>query len=101
MKNTNNIKNSYADELFKAVLHLQTADECRAFFGDLCTENELAAISQRLYVAKLLHEKHVYSDIVNVTGASTATISRTNRSLRSGNGGYDIIFKRLGDNNGE
>ena len=93
-----NMKNNidlYTEGLFKAVLQLKSEEECRAFFDDLCTKNEIAAISQRLYVAKLLHEKHIYNDIVEMTGASTATISRTNRSLRSGSGGYDIVFKRL------
>jgi TrpR-related protein YerC/YecD len=90
----NNI-NLYTEGLFKAVLQLKTEEECRVFFEDLCTKNEIASISQRLYVAKMLYEKHVYNDIVEVTGASTATISRTNRSLRSGSGGYDIVFKRL------
>jgi len=91
----NNLKIKYAEHLFKAILQLKTEEECRAFLEDLCTVNELSAISQRLYVAKLLCEKHVYNDIVKMTGASTATISRINRSLQFGNGGYDIVFKRL------
>jgi TrpR-related protein YerC/YecD len=94
----NNLNKTNAEYLYKAVLKLKNEDECRSFFEDLCTVNELAAISQRLYVAKLLTERHVYNDIVKMTGASTATISRTNRSLQFGSGGYDIVFKRLSKN---
>ena len=72
------------DFLFKAVLALENVDECYDFFEDLCTIQELKAISQRLVVAKMLSEKCVYTDIVNKTGASTATISRVNRSLQYG-----------------
>jgi TrpR-related protein YerC/YecD len=93
-----NLNNSNADFLYEAVLQLQTAQECRAFFSDLCTVTEIASISQRLNVAKLLLDKHVYNDIVKMTGASTATISRTNRSLQFGSGGYEIVFKRLKSN---
>jgi TrpR-related protein YerC/YecD len=84
----------YADEFFEALLKLETAAEYRAFFDDVCTVKEVAAISQRLHVARLLYEGHVYNDIVKLTGASTATISRVNRSLQSGSGGYDVIFKK-------
>lgn len=83
------------DFLFKAVLALENVDECYDFFEDLCTIQELKAISQRLVVAKMLSEKCVYTDIVTKTGASTATISRVNRSLQYGCDGYDIVFKRL------
>lgn len=83
------------DFLFKAVLSLENADECYDFFEDLCTVQELRAISQRLVVAKMLSEKCVYTDIVNATGASTATISRVNRSLQYGCDGYDRIFSRI------
>ncbi len=81
--------------LFKAVLALETEEECSDFFEDLCTIQELKAISQRLVVAKMLSEKCVYNDIVNATGASTATISRVNRSLQYGCDGYDKIFERI------
>ena len=94
----NLLKDSNTEYFYKAVLQLRSEDDCKRFFEDLCTVNELSAISQRLGVAKLLREKHVYNDIVKMTGASTATISRTNRSLVFGNGGYDIAFKRLGEN---
>ena len=91
----NNIKDENTDFLFKAVLQLRDMDECYKFFGDLCTVTELKALSQRLVVAKMLRDNNVYSDIVEQTGASTATISRVNRSLRYGNDGYDEIFKRI------
>lgn len=91
------LQKSCAEYLFKAVLQLKTEDECRAFFEDVCTGNEVSAISQRLYVAKLLREKHVYNDIVSMTGASTATISRVNRSVQSGSGGFDIVLGRVKD----
>ncbi|MCH5321832.1 MAG: TrpR-like protein, YerC/YecD [Eubacterium sp.] len=83
------------DFLFKAVLSLENMDECYDFFEDLCTVQELKAISQRIVVAKMLSEKSVYTDIVNATGASTATISRVNRSLQYGCDGYDKIFERI------
>lgn len=81
--------------LYDALLKLKNKDECRAFLEDLCTINELEAISQRLVVAKLLTEDKVYVDIVEKTGASTATISRVNRTLRYGTGGYETIVNRL------
>ena len=81
--------------LYRAILMLQTEEECERFFDDLCTGPELKAIAQRLEVAKLLKEQNVYSKIVEKTGASTATISRVNRSLQYGANGYDIIFGRL------
>lgn len=89
------LKDSNVDFLFKAVLALENIDECYDFFEDLCTVLELKALSQRLQVAKMLSEHHVYNDIVSATGASTATISRVNRSLNYGCDGYDIVFKRM------
>lgn len=89
------IQDDNLDFLFKAVLALETPDECYDFFEDLCTVQELKTISQRLVVAKMLSEKSVYTDIVNATGASTATISRVNRSLQYGCDGYDKIFNRI------
>ncbi len=82
--------------LYEAILKLETVEECEAFFEDLCTVQELESISQRLVVAKLLTEDKVYTDIVEKTGASTATISRVNRTLQSGKDGYSIIFDRFG-----
>ena len=90
------LKDANVDQLFEAILTLKTVDECYKFFEDLCTAPELKAMSQRLHVAKMLHARHVYNDIVTETGASTATISRVNRSLNYGSDGYRIIFKRLG-----
>ena len=84
------------EQLYEAILELTTPEECALFFKDLCTVPELKALSQRFQVAKLLTENHVYSDIVKETGASTATISRVNRSLAyDGAGGYNIVFDRL------
>ncbi len=83
------------DFLFQAVLSLKTVEECYQFFDDLCTIPELKAMSQRLSVAKMLSQKQVYSDIVAETGASTATISRVNRSLNYGSDGYELVFDRL------
>ena len=91
------IKTEAVSHLFDAVLTLETKEECYAFFEDLCTINELLSMSQRYEVAKLLTKKKTYVDIAKETGASTATISRVNRSLAYGNNGYDIVFKRLGE----
>ncbi|MGN0571635.1 MAG: YerC/YecD family TrpR-related protein [Candidatus Fimenecus sp.] len=89
------IKSDNMDFLFDCILSLQSMDECYDFFEDLCTVNELQAISQRIVVAKMLSEKRVYSDIVKETGASTATISRVNRSLQFGCNGYEKLFDRV------
>ena len=89
-----NIKDKYTDEMFEGILKLKNVDDCYKFFSDLCTPREIKSMAQRFTVAKMLIEKRVYSDIVNETGASTATISRVNRSLESGNEGYDLIFDR-------
>ena len=83
------------DFLFEAILSLETMEECYAFFDDLCTVSELKALSQRLHVAKMLSSSRVYSNIVAETGASTATISRVNRSLHYGSDGYKTVLKRL------
>ncbi len=82
------------NELFEEILKLRTADECRRFFLDLCTVGELRAMAQRLQVARMLWDGRVYSDIVQETGASSATISRVNRSLGGELGGYSLVFKR-------
>ncbi len=91
------LKDMNVEFLFKAVLSLKTMEECYNFFDDLCTVPELKALSQRLEVAKMLSEGRVYSDIVAKTGASTATISRVNRSLNYGSDGYKVIFERVKD----
>ena len=95
----NKLQNENMDFLFKAILSLETLDECYDFFEDLCTVQELKTLSQRIVVAKMLSEKSVYTDIVEQTGASTATISRVNRSLQYGCDGYDKIFERINENN--
>ena len=91
------LKDMNVDYLFKAILSLETMDECYNFFDDLCTVPELKALSQRLEVARMLSEGRVYSDIVAKTGASTATISRVNRSLNYGSDGYKEVFERVKD----
>ncbi len=89
------LKDTGVEFLFEAILALETKEECYNFFFDLCTVPELKAMSQRLAVAKMLSEKKVYSEIVSETGASTATISRVNRSLNYGCDGYELVFNRL------
>ena len=81
--------------LLKAILALETEEECAAFLEDLMTRKELSDIAQRLSVAKMLSEQAVYSKIVEKTGASTATISRVNKCLMYGNGGYKIALNKL------
>ena len=81
--------------LIEAILELRSLDEGYDFFEDLCTMTELKSMSQRLVVAKMLRDKRVYSEIVKDTGASTATISRVNRSLQYGADGYEKIFERV------
>ena len=89
------LRDKNTDFLFEAILTLKTIDECYDFFEDICTVKEIKSIGQRFIVAKMLTEKKVYSDIVNETGASTATISRVNRSLSYGNDGYQLVFGRM------
>ena len=92
------LKDKNTDLFFDAILHLKSVDECYDFFEDLCTVNELKSISQRIVVAKMLRDKTVYSELVDETGASTATVSRVNRSLQYGTGGYELVFRRLEEN---
>ena len=89
------LHNPLTDRLFKAILNLETIDDCYAFFEDICTIKELTAIAQRFEVAKMLREENTYIDIAKKTGASTATISRVNRSLNYGNESYDMLFERM------
>ena len=94
----NRLKDESLDSLFESILTLQNKEECFSFFRDLCTAPELKTMSQRFHVAKMLSEHRVYSDIVEETGASTATISRVNRSLSEDYdscGGYALVFSRL------
>ena len=86
------------DHLFEAILCLQSKEECYTFFEDVCTINELLSLSQRFEVARMLRKKNTYLEISEKTGASTATISRVNRSLIYGNDGYELVFNRLEKN---
>ena len=90
-----NLRTEAVDNLFDANLCLKDKEECYTFFEDVCTVNELLSLSQRFEVAKMLREQKTYLDIAEKTGASTATISRVNRSLNYGNDGYDMVFKRM------
>lgn len=90
-----NFRDELSDNLFKAILSLKNVEECYAFFDDLCTISELKSLSQRFEVAQMLDEKSVYTDIAQKTGASSATISRVNRSLIYGSGGYRAVLDRL------
>ena len=91
------LRTDAVDHLFDAILSLQNREECYTFFEDVCTVNELLSLSQRFEVAKMLRDQKTYLDIAEKTGASTATISRVNRSLNYGNDGYDMDFSRLQD----
>ena len=84
-----------SDLLYKAILTLETEEECYRFFQDLCTISELRSMEQRFDVAKLLSEGMIYTDILEKTGASSATISRVNRSLLGGTGGYETALEKL------
>lgn len=92
------IRTEAVDFLFKAILTLKNKEECYLFFEDVCTINELLSLSQRFEVAKMLREQKTYLEIAEKTGASTATISRVNRSLNYGNDGYDLAFQRMQEN---
>lgn len=85
-------KTDFADQFFEAVLTLKTKEECYKFFSDACTPKEIQAIAQRFVVAKMLNDKKVYNEIMESTGASTATISRVSRSI---NEGFTLAFERL------
>lgn len=91
------IRTDSVKEFFEAVLTLETVDECFDFFEDVCTVNEVLSIAQRFSVAKMLKENHTYLEVAKETGASTATISRVNRSLNYGSDGYDLVFGRMKD----
>ena len=84
-----------SDALYRAIVSIQTEEECRAFLEDLCTVSELKAMAQRIDVAMLLDRGLIYSEILEQTGASSATISRVNRCLHYGAGGYKAIVPRL------
>ena len=89
------LQNADTDHFFRAVLSLETVEECYQFFEDVCTVKELEALSQRFQVAKMLAEGRNYIEIGEETGASSATISRVNKCLQFGSGGYHITLERL------
>ncbi|MBQ3824347.1 MAG: TrpR-like protein, YerC/YecD [Clostridia bacterium] len=89
------MRNAETDKLFKAVLNLTSVDECYDFFEDLCTVAELRAMTQRFTVVLMLSGNTVYSEIVEKTGASSATVSRVNHALQYGKGGYKTAIARL------
>lgn len=89
------IRTEAVDSLFDAVLCLKSKEDCYSFFEDLCTVNELLSLSQRFEVAAMLREHKTYLEIAEKTGASTATISRVNRSLNYGSDGYELVFERM------
>lgn len=95
------IRTEAVDRLFEAILSLKDPEECYIFFEDICTVNELLSLSQRFEVAKMLRDHKTYLEIAEKTGASTATISRVNRSLNYGNDGYDMVFARMQKENQE
>ena len=81
--------------LYEAILSLRSVEECLQFFEDLCTMSELSAMEQRYQVARALHDGKIYNEILAETGASSATISRVNRSLQYGQDGYSVAFQRM------
>ena len=87
-------KKPRSENMYKAILSLKTVDECMRFFDDLCTVKELVDMEQRYQVACCLNDGMIYNDILAATGASSATISRVNRSLQYGSGGYSLVFQR-------
>lgn len=89
------IRTEAVEHLFEAILSLKDSEECYLFFEDICTINELLSLSQRYEVARMLRNHNTYLEIAEKTGASTATISRVNRSLNYGNDGYDMVFARI------
>lgn len=93
------LKDELTDQLCKAVLLLKDSEECYQFFEDVCTISEIKALAQRLEVARMLRSGHTYDDIVERTGASTATISRVKRCLNYGADGYNFILERLEEKN--
>ena len=90
-----NVHTEAVNHLFDAILSLENKEECYRFFEDVCTVNELLSLSQRYEVARMLRAQKTYLDIAEKTGASTATISRVNRSLNYGNDGYDMVFEQV------
>ena len=95
------IKTDAVEELFEAIMSLESKEEFYSFFEDICTTNEVLSIAERFEVAKLLYQNNTYIEIAKKTGASTATISRVNRFLGNGNGSCDFIFERMGITKGK
>lgn len=91
------LKSKETDDLFEAIISIRDMDDCYRFFDDLCTVKEIRAMSQRFEVAKLLLKKKTYSEIEEATGASTATISRINRTLQFGADGYSTVLSKMGE----
>lgn len=91
------VRTQAVNDLFEAILTLENTEECFSFFEDVCTVNELLSFAQRFEVAKMLKEGKTYLEVAEQTGASTATISRVNRSLNYGKDGYEIVFSRMKD----
>lgn len=89
------LKDPLTDQLFQAILLLKNEEECYQFFEDIATISELKALAQRMEVARMLQAGHIYDDIVERTGASTATISRVKRCLNYGADGYKLVLARL------
>lgn len=83
------------DSLFEAILSLETKEECACFFDDLCTIGEIKSMCQRFEVARLLDKDIIYTEIAEKTGASSATISRVNRCLNYGSGGYRAVLDKI------
>ncbi|MFD2706879.1 MULTISPECIES: YerC/YecD family TrpR-related protein [Salibacterium] len=89
------LRGNELDQLFRAILSLQSVEECYEFFDDLCTINEIQSLAQRLEVARMLQHGHTYHKIETETGASTATISRVKRCLNFGNDSYQLTLDRV------
>ena len=98
---TKHEKRDHGDLLYQAILTLKDLDECKKFFSDLCTVGELRSMEQRFEVAMLLSDGMIYNDILERTGASSATISRVNRSLQYGADGYQAVLPRIKEMLGE
>lgn len=95
------LKDKFIDELFEAILLLETEEECYRFFEDIATVSELKSLAQRLAVAKMLEADMTYTTIAEETGASTATISRVKRCLKYGADGYRLILDKLKQKKGD
>ena len=92
-----NFHSKLTENLYRAILSLETEEECRNFFEDICTVKELQDVAQRLKVAQMLKDGSSYQEVSRETGASTATISRVNKCLVYGSGGYDIVISRISE----